>query len=157
MAENILSMLLGQGQNSGQDNFLRHLAMRLNQDRPLHQGELDYFRDNPNVAGMAAADNQVLTNPYSSLSPEEMGAVRRNEQARVFMRTNPQFAPGFDLTREQAGNLGRTSYARAPDRDRRATVAARILSGDPSAGRATSEQAAYVEQLLRAMQSNRGK
>ena len=146
-----MSFLRDLQQNVGQDSFLRRMA--IGQDRPLHQSELEYFRGNPNVAGMAAQDDQVVTNPYSSLSPEEMDAVRRNEHARVFMRTNPQFAPGFDLTQEQSGNLGGTSYAQAPMSDRRATIAARILSGDPSAGATTPEQAAYVERLLRAMQT----
>ncbi len=153
----MMGFLRGAEQNVGQDNFLRRLAV-VGQDggRVLHQSELEYFRNNPDVAGMAAQDNQVVTNPYSSLSAEEMDAVRRNETARVFMRTNPQFAPSFDLSNEQSANLGETTYAQAPDGDRRATIAARLLSGDPSAGAATPEQTAYLEQLMKAMQANRG-
>lgn len=144
--------------NVAQDNFLRRLAAFTGQsERPLYQGELDYFRGDPNTAGMAAADDRVITNPYSSLLPKEMDALRQNEQARIFMRGNPQFAPGFDLTNEQSSSLGGTAYAQAPDKDRRATIAARILTGDPSAGNVTPEQAAYVRQLLEAMQANKGK
>jgi hypothetical protein len=39
------------------------------QMRKPYAGELDYFKNNPSVAGMATEDNKVILNPYSRLTP----------------------------------------------------------------------------------------
>ena len=70
-----------------------------------------------------------------------------NEASRVHMRTNKQFKPSFDLTDEQTGNLAGTNYTKAALQDRRETIAARILSGDPSGGTPTTEQQEFVDRL----------
>ena len=113
----------------------------------LYPGEDDYFRKNPHVAGMAAEDDKIIMNPYSKLSDVEKQAVMVNEAARVHMRRNFD-APTFTLTPEQE-QMFRT-YSSNPV-DIRSTLAARILSGDPSAGKATPEQIEYVKRLRKFM------
>lgn len=113
----------------------------------LYPGEDEYFRKNPHVAGMAAEDDKIIMNPYSKLSDVEKQAVMVNEAARVHMRRNFD-APTFTLTPEQEQMFG--SYSTNPV-DIRSTLAARILSGDPSAGKATPEQVEYVKRLRKFM------
>lgn len=119
------------------------------EERKPYEGELAYFQANPTVAGMAAEDNRIVMNPSTRLTPQELNAVRLNEAARVHMRKKPP--PTFDLTPEQAQFLETTTYKAAPDADRRGTIAARLLSGDPSAGTATAQQMEYVKALRRQM------
>jgi len=113
----------------------------------LYPGENEYFKKNPHVAGMAAEDDRIIMNPYSTLTDTEKQAVMLNEAARVHMRRNYD-APRFDLTPDQMSTLG--SYSKNMD-DIRQTIAARILSGDPSAGKATPEQLEYVQGLRKYM------
>jgi hypothetical protein len=114
--------------------------------RDLYPGEDKYFRENPNVSGMATDDDKVILNPYSGLKPEEYQAVAINESARVLMR-QPQYTPDFDLTESQISFLDTTTYRNAPEQDRKATIAARLLSGDPSAGAPTAQQSVFVKTL----------
>ena len=111
----------------------------------LFQGEDDYFKDNPNVAGMAAEDNKVILNPYSKNSKEEQGAVYSNELSRIAMRMSKD-KPTFALTPEQVEQFRGTSYE-GNDNAMRQTIAARIYSNDPSAGRPTDEQMQYADKL----------
>jgi hypothetical protein len=114
--------------------------------RPPMKGELDYFKKNPSVAGMASEDNAVVLNPFSTLTPDEMQSVLLNEAARVVMR-NPDFIPNFKLTKDQEKFLKGTTYKEATEIDKAATIAARLLSGDPSAGEPTEEQLSFVNKL----------
>jgi hypothetical protein len=95
------------------------------------------------VGGYAAEDDAVVLNPYSSLSAPEREAVVRNETARILMRSGRVPPPLFSLTPEQSGRFGEYGPVEA----QRSTVAARLVSGDPSAGRGTPEQLSYAEQL----------
>jgi hypothetical protein len=70
-----------------------------------------------------------------------------NEAARVHMRRNFD-APQFTLTPAQTERFKGYSDDEA---DVRATIAARILSGDTSAGDATPEQTEYVSRLRQFM------
>lgn len=117
----------------------------------LFPGEEDYFKKNPHVAGMAAEDDRIVMNPYSKLTDSEKQAVMLNEAARVHMRKGLMPAPRFALTPEQEKAFA--AYSTNPV-DRASTVAARILSGDPSALSPTPEQAAYVQQLRQFMGVN---
>lgn len=119
----------------------------------LYPGEDEYFRANPHVAGMAAEDDRVILNPYSKLAAHEKRAVAVNEAARILMRH--EGAPDFALTPEQEAFLDGTEYRKAPAEERRATIAARILSGDPSAGAPTPEQGAFVAQIANRMRGGR--
>jgi hypothetical protein len=114
----------------------------------LYPGEDEYFKNNPHVAGMAAEDDQIIINPYSKLSEKEKDAVILNEAARVHMRKGLMDAPRYELTPEQTERL--KGYSSNMD-DIRQTLAARILSGDPSAGKATPEQLEYAQRLRRFM------
>jgi hypothetical protein len=115
--------------------------------RQPEKGELEYFKSNPTVTGMAADDNRIILNPYSKLSKAEKDAVALNEYGRIIMRTNPNFAPNFKLTDQQSKFLGSNTYKDAPEQDRLATIAARLLSGDPSAGTPTIDQLKFVNSL----------
>lgn len=114
--------------------------------RDPYESELNYFKENPNVAGMATEDNKVILNPYSKLSDKEKESVITNETARIKMR-DKKYEPTFELTAEQRKFLDSTTYKNASDKDRKATIAARILSGDPSAGKPTKEQLEFVQKL----------
>jgi hypothetical protein len=114
----------------------------------LFPGEDEYFKANPNVAGMAAEDDKVIINPYSKISEKEKEAVMLNEAARVHMRNKLIDAPNYDLTPEQNEKFG--SYSKDIN-DIRQTIAARILSGDPSAGQPTPAQQEYVNRLRQFM------
>ena len=111
----------------------------------LFRGEDAYFKENPNVAGMAAEDNKVILNPYSKNSKEEQGAVYSNELSRIAMRVSKD-KPTFALTPEQVEQFRGTSYEGNDDAMRQ-TIAARIYSNDPSAGRPTDEQMQYADKL----------
>jgi len=114
----------------------------------LYPSENDYFKKNPHVAGMAAEDNRIIMNPYSTLTDAEKQAVMMNEAARVHMRTGLMPPPRFSLTPEQESAFAK--YSQDPV-DRASTVAARILSNDPSALTPTAEQTEYVQTLRKFM------
>jgi hypothetical protein len=116
-------------------------------ERTPYQSELDYFKANPTVAGMATEDNRVIINPYSNLTKDEKNSVFQNEKARIIMRTDEKAKPRFLLTDEQKKFLDGTTYKNAAPQDRAATIAARILTGDPSAGKPTKEQLEFVNKL----------
>ena len=115
----------------------------------LYPGEDDYFKSNPNVTGMAADDDKVILNPYSKISPKEKEAVMLNEAARVHMRNKLMPSPNYDLTPEQTEKF--KTYGEGDPNAIRQTIAARILSGDPSAGTPTEAQQEYVQQLRQFM------
>jgi len=116
------------------------------------ESELAFFK-RTGVPGYAAPDNAVVLNP-SPPQGVNMDAVAKNEAARVFMRQNPDAAPKFGLTDEQSSLLSGTTYKGADPLDRRSTIAARLLSGDPSGGTPTPEQAAYLRMLRAKMGAN---
>jgi hypothetical protein len=120
--------------------------------RKPYASELKYFKKNANVAGMATEDNRVILNPYSNLNPDQYQSVAVNEASRIMMR-QPEFKPDFELTNQQKNFLDTTTYRNATEDERRATIAARILSGDSSAGVATSEQNMFVDRLKSAFQN----
>ena len=115
--------------------------------RTPEKSELEYFKSNPTVSGMATEDDKIILNPYSNLSKKEQDAVALNEYGRIVMRTNPQFAPNFVLSDEQIKFLDSNTYKNAPEQDRMATIAARLLSNDPSAGTPTIDQLKFVNKL----------
>lgn len=115
--------------------------------RALYPGEEEYFKSNPNVGGMATEDQYVVLNPYSKLSPQEKSAVHVNEAARLYMNKNG--VPNVSLTTEQQQNLaGLGKYADADDNYRKATILARLLSGDKSGGIPTMEQQEALKPML---------
>jgi hypothetical protein len=118
-------------------------------EREPFNTELEFFRKNIDIGGMATEDGMIITNPFSNLSKEELDAVKLNEASRVFMKN---LKPTFALTKEQKNFLlENKSYKNASLDDQRATIAARILSGDPSVGSPTTEQFQFVEKLKKVM------
>lgn len=112
--------------------------------RNLYPSEDNYFKKNTHVGGMATDDNKVIINPYSRLNDKERQAILMNESARVHMRTGNINAPEFTITPEQKKAF--ESYS--PDlNDIKQTIAARVLTGDPSALNKTSEQINYANKL----------
>lgn len=109
--------------------------------------EEEFLRSRPDVAGLASDDGAVVINPYCLLSEKEIEAVALNEAARVVMSTRVDLRPDFALTPEQEAAF--VNYG--PREAVKATVAARILSGDPSALIPTAEQTAFVMRLAREM------
>ncbi len=105
--------------------------------------ETVFFRDHLEVTGMAADDDRVVLNPFANLTDIQRGAVLINEAARVVMRRRPDLQPTFDLTEEQ--RIVFAGYGLIDDV--RATIAARLLSSDPSAGTPTSAQVEFVQRL----------
>ena len=102
-----------------------------------------FFRSNPNVGGMANfGTGTVSANPYSHLPEQSQNAVIQNEKARLLMQAFGR--PGFKLTPEQKDNFA--SYSPNP-KDRKDTVMARLLSGDPSAGQPSVQQQGIMSQL----------
>ena len=130
-------------------NVVKQVAPSL--EREPYTSEVDYFKQNPGTAGMATEDNRVIVNPYSNLSEIERKALIKNETSRVFMRNNERERPLFSITPEQRNAF--KNYG--SEQDIRETIAARILSGDPSAGAATKEQMAFASNLERKMQSTK--
>ena len=92
----------------------------------------------------------VVLNPKSKLSDKEKTYVKANEAARIFLRTAG--VPKFGMTEDQAKYLSGNEYAKASDDDRRATILARQLTGDPTAGNPTDEQKQHLDWLRASMQ-----
>ena len=114
----------------------------------LFPGEDAYFKANPKTTGMAAEDGSIILNPYSALKQNERAAVAQNEAFRLHMRSK-NIIPQFSLTQQQEAFFKGTPYENA-HAEKRQTIAARILSGDPSA-MATPEQTAAAQEILRSM------
>ena len=128
--------------------------------KPLHVGYLpggvrlreawpsedEFFLSRRDVSGLAADDNCVVLNPYADLSRAQLDAVALNEAARVVMRRS-HIRPTFTLTDEQTAAF--KGYGSLEDV--RATIAARILSGDPTALTPTLDQIQFVSRLAREM------
>lgn len=118
--------------------------------RQPYPGELDYFRGNPHVGGMATEDGRIILNPHSPLQPHEQAAILQNEAARLAMR-GMQAPP--QMTKPQSGYLATVNngqpYAGGNDRAQRETMIGRLLSGDPSAGQISPEQRAYADEVMR--------
>lgn len=102
-----------------------------------------FFRSTPEVGGMANFDSgTVSANPYSSLPARSQDSVMENERARLLMRDFGR--PKFKLTPEQKAAFA--EYSPRP-KDRKDTVMARIVSGDPSSGKPSERQESVADQL----------
>ena len=110
-------------------------------------GELEYFKKNPNVAGMATEDDKVIFNPFSNMHPKQSESIYKNEASRVFMRKG-QYRPRFELTKEQLEAF--KDYS-TDVQDIRETIAARALAGDQSTGELTKDQEDFVSGLKKKM------
>ena len=115
--------------------------------RVPYKSELEFFEKNPNVSGMATEDGKIILNKFSKLTPQEFQSVAVNEGARLMMKGNE---PDFDVPDYQRKYFAETPYE-GKDPELKATIAARILSGDPSVKDPTEEQLKYVQMLKKLM------
>ena len=115
--------------------------------RNPYESEINYFKSNPTVGGMATEDNKIIINPFSSLSDQEKNSVSLNEYGSILIRTVPNLKPTFKLTKDQENFLNSNSYKNSNEQDRLDTIAGRLLSGDPSAGTPTIEQLKFINLL----------
>ena len=122
------------------DNLVKMYGIR----KP-YESEINFFKDRPEVGGMATEDNKIILNPFSTLSPSERSAVAQNEAIRLYMRQN-EIAPEFDLTKSQQKMFMGTEYEKDPVSAKQ-SILARILSGDPSAKDATLDQTLEAQRL----------
>lgn len=113
-------------------------------------GDLEYFKANPHVTGMALgaglnesptdAPRTIAINPYSTISDNAKNAVRVNEVLRHFMDEN-DVSLDFEPTLEQLNEFQGTEYGKPENRKRlKETLVARILSGDESVKRISPAQ-----------------
>ena len=126
--------------------------------KELYPGEDEYFKANPHVTGMAAQDNSIIINPYSSLSDDMKELVKMNEAARLAMR-NGYKRPTFNLTPEQKEFFNTIDNGKpysTDEQDIKETIIGRILSGDDSAGNVTPEQRKYAEDLQKVLKFQMG-
>jgi len=100
--------------------------------------ELNYFNENPNVAGMATEDNRIILNPNSKLNKQQKDAVLKNEASRLHMRSMGT-TPQFELTPQQVESFKGTPYEGNPDAMKQ-TIVGRIISGDSSASGIRQDQ-----------------
>ncbi len=110
-----------------------------------------YFKENPNVSGMAADDGKIILNAYSKLTPEERNSVARNEAARLYMReTGMKF--NFPVPQIDQAPFKGSVYADPKNLHHlQSTVVARIIAGDPSVGTATTEQITAADKIRSAL------
>jgi hypothetical protein len=109
--------------------------------------EMEYFQQNPKVAGMAAEDGRITLNPFTGLDRPQQNAVALNEAYRLKMR-DMNYQPQFSLTDQQTAAFRGTPYENNPDALKQ-SILARVLSGDKSA-QATPEQMTIAD-LFRSM------
>ena len=120
-------------------------------------GEQVFFMTNPETPGMAAEDGQIVMNPNSKLLPLERQALARNEAARLFMFEN-KIVPEFNVTPTQVASFAGTPYGKPGSEPyMRQTIAARVLTGDPSAKDFTPEQKQFADELLKKLNAREGK
>jgi hypothetical protein len=105
--------------------------------------EQAFFALNPNVGGYAAEDGAIVLNEGARsgdryLSNRELGGVARNEASRLYMRDR-SIVPDFSLTKDQELEFQGTAYGSNPEALKQ-SIAARIITGDQSAGETTKEQ-----------------
>jgi len=118
---------------------------------------LDYFRQNPTVAGMAigaglngySGARQIVVNPYTGLNKTQEGGLILNERLRHLMdEAKPELK--FDPTTEQVARFKGTEYGKPENIGRlKETLVARIITGDESAGKITRPQSEAARKIDR--------
>ena len=114
----------------------------------LFPTEHSYFKNNPDVSGMAADDKTIIFNPYSQNINKD--AVGQNEAARLWLREN-NVEPKFNIHPHQRESFKGTPYENN-ELALRHTILGRIISGDPSAGMVTPVQQTWADWLMQQLQ-----
>jgi hypothetical protein len=113
--------------------------------REPYRSELDYFKRNTKVGGMATQDGKIIINPYTTLTDKEKNYVIQNETVRIYLRENP--IGKFQITPEQM----KLFNGYGSEEDIRHTIIGRIISGDTSAGKITNEQLGIAKRVSESM------
>ena len=121
--------------------------------REPHPSELDFFTKNPKVTGMATEDQRIIINP-AIRDEKQKQSIFANELTRLLMRMGHAPQPTFPITEEQRKIFSTINEGKpyGSDQDIRETIAARMFSGDPSAGAANPLQLRFLEELRRHVQ-----
>ena len=117
--------------------------------RTPYKSEMEYFKKNPHVGGMAAEDGRIILNPHSGLNMKQLRQVAINEAARLWMRDN-KYVPKFGVSNKQRSFFSGSPYEGNDDAIRQ-TILGRILSGDSSAGDVTDQQrleSDYIRKMM---------
>lgn len=114
--------------------------------RDPYEKELEYFKKNPHVAGMATEDEKIIFNPYSKLIPEKSNSIYRNEAARIYMKKHAM-RPTYEITEDQKKIF--EDYG--SPQDIKETIVGRGISGDESSGELTNEQQIFIKKLANQM------
>lgn len=112
----------------------------------LSPSELEFFKNSHRVGGYAADDKSIVLNPFSPLNDYQRMAVATNEAIRQYAMENKVDIP-FTLTKEQSAQFIGTPYEKDKSAQK-ATIAARIITGDPSALDPTPEQLDFSYKLF---------
>ena len=116
--------------------------------RKPNKNEEAYFRQNPNVAGMAADDMHIILNPYSPNTLDQQQRVTINEAVRLSMREHGDIFT-FDVPQINSAPFAGSIYADPSNKHHlQSTIIARIISGDTSAGEVTPEQRVAADMIL---------
>lgn len=113
--------------------------------RDPYQGELSYFKNRPEVAGMMTEDNKITLNPYSKNTPEQQQQVAKNEAIRLFLKLK-KISPEFDLTSDQKDFFKNSEYANNLEEAKKSIVA-RILTNDSSMQEPSKEQIDFANSI----------
>ena len=114
------------------------------EERSPFDSELEYFRRNPNVSGMATEDNRIIINPFIQLNPQQKESVLKNEATRLFLR-NKKYKYDFNITPEQKRLFSNTIYGKPENEYHlKSTILSRGLTGDKSSGVLSQRQQEWV-------------
>jgi hypothetical protein len=124
-----------------------------------------WFKENPGTTGMAVGGGlngtpedeprTVMLNPYSGLSKDQQAGVEKNERLRHFM-AETGYDPGIKPTPAQIKAFEGTEYGKPENRKYLGqTIAARILTGDESAGDVTPAQRAAAMRMQQEFDNTR--
>ena len=115
--------------------------------RDPSESENSYFKQNPNVTGMAADDGRIILNSFSGMSPESQRSVAGNEATRLYMR-DKGYKFDFPVPQASQAPFKGTVYADPENLHHlQSTIIARGVVGDKSAGEITPAQQVWVNRI----------